>query len=263
MKQFPLSIRSRNKSCKPLKELTFPIKVIYRMGSQTPTTMITKQKRVLEINSPEACRLSGDKILMKTRFTRAKIPTAKWFTINPKDIDHEKIKHYLIKWGTLIIKHKHSSKGNGIYLIKSIEDYLQFLQDKQYPLQSYICEQYHNYSREYRVHVTKTGCFYACRKMLKQDAEVRWHRHENNSVWILEDNEMFDKPSNWNDVVNDCVKALKALNLDIAAFDVKIQTNKYKNPKYIILESNSAPALGDYGLEKYKQLLTKYVNENA
>jgi hypothetical protein len=64
-------------------------------------------------------------------------------------------------------------------------------------------------------------------------------------------------------VINDCVKALKSLNLDIAAFDVKIQTNKYKNPKYIILESNSAPALGDYGLEKYKQLLTKYVNENA
>ena len=99
--------------------------------------------------------------------------------------------------------------------------------------------------------------------MLKQDAEVRWHRHENNSVWILEDNEMFDKPSNWDTVINDCIRALKALNLDIAAFDIKIQTSKHKNPKYIILESNSAPALGEYGLQKYKQLLTQYVNENA
>ena len=93
------------------------------MGSQTPTSIITKQKQVLEINSPEACRLSGDKILMKTRFTRAKIPTAKWFIINPNDVDHEKIKYYLKQWNTLIIKHKHSSKGNGIYLIKNIEDY--------------------------------------------------------------------------------------------------------------------------------------------
>ena len=56
---------------------------------------------------------------------------------------------------------------------------------------------------------------------------------------------------------------LKALNLDIAAFDVKVQTNKYKYPKFIILESNSAPALGEYGLQKYKQLLTQYVNENV
>ena len=58
------------------------------------------------------------------------------------------------------------------------------------------------------------------------------------------------------------IKALKALHLDVAAFDVKVQTNTQETPKYIILESNSAPALGEYGLEKYKTMLTTYINEN-
>ena len=260
-KLFPLSIRSRNFSCKPLKELLFPIKVIYRMGSQTPTNLITKQRKVLEINQPEACKVSGDKILMKTRFTKAKIPTAEWFVINPLDKDNEKIQYYLNKWKRIIIKHKYSSKGNGIYLIENMEDYLQFLQNKQHKLEDYICERYYKYCKEYRIHVTKKGCFYACRKMLKHDANVRWHRHENNSVWILEDNELFNKPNNWENIVNDCIKALKSLHLDIAAFDVKVQTNTQEIPKYIILESNSAPALGDFGLQQYKKILTTYVNE--
>ena len=98
--------------------------------------------------------------------------------------------------------------------------------------------------------------------MLKQDADVRWHRHENNSVWILENNELFNKPNNWDNIVEDCIKALKALHLDIAAFDIKVQTNTQENPKYIILESNSAPALGTYGIQQYKQMLTSYINEN-
>ena len=71
-----------------------------------------------------------------------------------------------------------------------------------------------------------------------------------------EENELFDRPNNWNKIVSDCVKALKSLGLDIAAFDVKCEAG-VKNPKWIILESNSAPALGGVGIEKYKQQLTK------
>lgn len=262
MKQqtFPLSIRSRNISCKPLKELTFPIKVIYRMGSTTPTYKITKQKHFIEINSTKACQISANKILMKTRFQRGKIPTAEWFVINPNDFAHEKIIYYLSIWKTIIIKHKCSSKGNGIYLIKSLEDYYDFLQKKEFPIDSYVCEKYYTYSREYRLHVTTNGCFYAGRKMLKNDAKERWHRHGCNSVWIYEDNPLFDKPTNWKQIELVCINALKALNLDIAAFDVKVQNNKHENPKFIILESNSAPALGELGIIKYKEIINNYVN---
>lgn len=261
-----LIVRSRNTSCKDLKQIETPYRVIYRMGSSTPTNeILTKRKPnskkpLLEINSPESCILSNDKIKMKRRFVHAKLPTAEWFTIKNVESGKQKVTYWLTKWKTIIVKHKHSSKGNNIYLIKNIEDYETFIQSATKPIMEYIFERYYIYSREYRLHITKDGCFYANRKMLKEDAEVRWHRHNNNSVWILESNELFNKPNNWDEIVESCVNALKSLKLDIAAFDVKVQKSDVKNPKWIILESNSAPALGEIAKTKYIEQLNKIIN---
>ena len=82
-------------------------------------------------------------------------------------------------------------------------------------------KKYYTYTREYRLHITKDGCFYACRKMLKRDAEE--DRHDSNCVWIVEDNPEFNKPDNWNDIVSDCVKAMQSVGLDICAIDIKMQ----------------------------------------
>lgn len=249
MKKYRLIVRSKNHSCAPLRELYTDKPCILRLGSTTPTERITKRKCV-ELNSPHACHISGNKILMKEKFIQAGVNTAEYFVYS----QNINIKNYFNLWGTIIAKHKHSSKGNGIYLLESYNDFLEFKNGKV--LSDYVFEKFYKYNREYRLHVTKDGCFYTCRKMLKRDAEVRWHRHDNNSVWILEENELFDRPNNWNKIVSDCVKALKSLGLDIAAFDVKCEAG-VKNPKWIILESNSAPALGGVGIEKYKQQLTK------
>lgn len=68
---------------------------------------------------------------------------------------------------------------------------------------------------------------------------------------------MFDKPTNWDEIVADCIKALKYMQLDIAAFDVKCT----RDGRFILLESNSAPALGEQGIEKYKNELKKIIND--
>ena len=52
-------------------------------------------------------------------------------------------------------------------------------------------------------------------------------------------------------------KSKNAVGLDICAVDVKVQTSKYKNPKFIILETNSAPALGEIGVQLYLEQLRK------
>ena len=271
MRYFHLRVRSRNKTCAPLRQLIFNKRVIYRMGSVTPTEAITKRKDYLEINTAEACKISGNKILMKERFTHAKLPTAAWFMVKPGDVFHKgdiyfsaKVNSALSKWKKIIVKRYNSSGGKGLYLIENEEDFNNFFKDgcdnNVRNIKNFIFERYHNYSREYRIHVTKDGCFLAMRKMLKEDAEVRWHRHEDNCVWILQDNPLFDQPTNWEDIVRSCVNAMKSVGLDIAAFDVKVQTSKYENPKWIILESNSAPGLGENSLEIYKQLLTKIIN---
>lgn len=261
---YRLLLRSRNTSCDALRGMPVPHRTIFRLGSTTPTEDITHFKRVIEINKPEGCYLSSDKILMKKRFSHGHIKTAEWFMVSPYDKDFRKVKHYLLKWQSpIIIKHKFSSKGNRIYLIHNMEEMNALAKEiKNLHIDDYVFERYYTYTREYRLHVTKEGCFYTCRKMLRQDAEVRWHRHENNSVWILEENELFDKPRSWDKIVNECVNALKALNLDMCAFDIKVQSNGYKDPKFIILESNSAPALGEIGIEKYKAQILKII-ENA
>lgn len=261
-KEFHLYLRSRNFSCKPLKELIFPKRVIYRMGSETKTEDITRFQVALEINSPEACHISGDKILTKKRLVAGNIKTAEWFTVNKNDVNGESVKSHLALWETpIIVKHIHSSKGNGIYLINSIED-LYNTEDLNNALgtkeiEKYVFERYYTYTKEYRIHVNRERCFFATRKMLKNEADIRWHRHAENAVFIHQDNPLFEKPENWDEITGECINALKAIGLDFAAFDVKVS----KKGKFIILESNSAPALGEKSLEAYKQELTRYINE--
>jgi glutathione synthase/RimK-type ligase-like ATP-grasp enzyme len=100
--------------------------------------------------------------------------------------------------------------------------------------------------------------------MLKEDAEERWHRHDMNSVWIMEENELFEKPSNWDLIVEECVKALNAVGLDIGGCDVKVQSEKNQdrggNPEFIILEINSGCSMGSVTLVKYEEQLRKMCN---
>lgn len=272
---YKLVLRSNNKSCAPLRELRFDKKVLYRMGSTTPEEEILKNHKHkffnLVINTIEGCKISSDKRLMKKCFKENNIKTSEYFApfTDDKIVDMFKIQQDIIiikdlfeKWNNkMIIKKYNSSKGNNIYYIDTKEKLEEFLKEQKYHLFDFVFEKYYTYSKEYRLHVTKNGCFYTCRKMLKNDAEVRWHRHENNSVWILEDNPLFDKPKSWDKIVEECKKVLKVMKLDIAAFDVKVQTNDKKDPDFIILESNTAPALGEIGIEKYKKELSCLVQK--
>ena len=57
--------------------------------------------------------------------------------------------------------------------------------------------------------------------MLKSDApeEVRWYRNDAHCVWIMEDNESFDKPVNWDSIVEECVKSVDAITHNSVVFD--------------------------------------------
>jgi len=246
-----LIVRSRNISSAPLKQIEVPITTIYRMGSTTPTSAILRNpsRRHLEINTIDGCRISGDKIAMKKAFDQAGVHHAEWCTYtNDRDFNT-----FLNDSGTVIAKHKHSSKGNGIFLINTMDDFVELKRTNN--LSNFIFERYYTYSREYRIHVTADGCFYASRKMLINGASERWHRHSNNSVFINEENPDFMTPTTWSEIVDDCVKALKTIGLDIAAFDVKVN----RSGKWILLESNSAPSLKERGIERYTQALNKII----
>lgn len=277
-KMFKFQIYTRHPSYQTLRaELKkMPFKTVARFGSTTNIDPLKiKNTKLVEINTVEAVSNSASKLKMMTKFLENDISTAAWFICNKSENDlqfymcnnqtqEDKINIEDIKY-PLIIKSHLGSRGIGNYYIKDKESLLKFCNNRD--MNKYIIQEYKTYSREYRLHINalENTCFYTNRKMLKRDApeETRFQKHANNCVWILEENELFEKPINWDKIVQECSNALKAVGLDIGAVDVLVQAGKNKNgtinsdPRFIIIETSSAPSMGSITTEKYLKELPK------
>ncbi len=270
-------IRSRHPSHAPLRQAMekLPFRSVIRMGSLTELTdEASKLGTRVELNSAEAIKNSSSKLKMKQCFTRDGVKTADWFTSN-----NNSKTSFLLNGTTeqilienlsypIVAKSHFGSKGKGNTLIKSQNEFERWMDGKV--LTNYIFEKYCNFNKEYRLHVTKNGCFYTCRKMLRQefkDHPNSWQRHDDNCVWILEENENFDKPVNWKEIVEHCVKAVISCGLDFGACDLRVQNNVDGEGKkrhacdFIVVEINSAPSFGAVTLEKYKTELKNLLIE--
>lgn len=289
-------LRSKNHTCDSLRHHIenglgfFPFKSLIRLGSTTPSKKAFPKSynEIIEINSVEGINNSRSKLLMKDCFAEAEVPQSNWYRIiTEHDLDEEYLfedknnKSLTINELSypIVAKRIFGFKGYGMFLVETKEDLKEWLSKNK--TDGYYLEEFKNFNREYRLHCTKWGCFYAARKMLKANVpeDKRWFRNDSNSVWIAEytvekdengniikynedvPNEAFNKPVNWDKIEEDCVKALKACKLDIGAFDVRVQSamnkggNIRENPEYIIIEVNSAPSFGDITTMKYKQIL--------
>lgn len=241
-----------------------PFKSVVRLGSMTPSF-----DRV-ECNTIQAVKNSSNKLLMKQCFTRNNVKTAEWYTATPTNFyirdSFAGIDINVLPY-PIICKSLYGSRGEGNTLIRSEQELKIWIKNKV--LSNYIYERFYTYQVEFRIHCTSDGEFYSCRKMLKRDSDKSesWQRHDDNCVWILDTNILFDKPDNWNDIVNDCIKALNSLSLDIGCFDVKVQNNidlrgrKRTNPDWIIIESCSAPSFGEITTQKYLQEIPKILKK--
>lgn len=229
---------------------------VVRLGS---TTVPEDNNKRIELNTAQSIKNSASKLLMKECFTEAGVKTAKWCLAAEKE-----------SWESLslpiVTKSLYGSRGIGNTKLDTLEQLESWSIGKN--LNNYILEEFIKMTREYRLHITQEGCFYTCRKLLKNDApEGTWQRHDDVCNWIVEENPKFKKPNNWELIVQDCIKAQKALSLDICAFDVMTQGSKDGKerdaPEWIICESCSAPSFGSITLERYieqipKTLINKY-----
>lgn len=233
-----------------------PFRSLVRLGSTTPS----EDKRT-ELNSIEAIKNSSSKLRMKNCFTKGGVKTADW--IQPKSKDEIRNFFNKNKESGIVLKSHMGSRGRGNILARTNAELEGWL-NQHNDIGSYIVEKFYNYAREYRLHVDKDGCFYTCRKMIKSDVpeNKRWYKNNDNCVWIMEDNPSFDKPSNWNTVISECVKACVAVGLDFGAVDLRIQSAKAgKNPDFIVVEINSAPSFGEVTLQKYLERLPKLLKD--
>lgn len=242
------------------KIAALPYRSVIRFGSSTEVEdSVAKGGKRIEINTVNAIKISANKLLMKQKFIEAGVKTAEMWTDGAlNDWARERY--------PIVAKAHYGSKGKGNTLIKSQEELESWMQGKT--LSNYIFEKFMNFGHEFRLHVTEDGCFYTCRKALKQDVpeDQKWRRHDDICVWFLETNENFHKPNSWNDIVSDCVKALKAVGADLLSFDVRVQTPRDKDgnsrsyQEYILLECNSASSM-DNGTGEVSVCAQKYIDE--
>jgi glutathione synthase/RimK-type ligase-like ATP-grasp enzyme len=256
LKAFRPKVRSRHPTHDPLRDQLplLPFRSVVRLGSTTNTISddVTHGGARVECNTVAAIKTSASKLLMKEAFTKGNVKTAEWWKATAFDTLENRDEIFPV-----VCKSHYGSRGKGNTLVKTPEEYNIWKANRQ--LQNYIVERYHDFNREYRLHVTAAGCLYACRKVLKQETpeKDRWFRNDSNSAWLLETNPTFDRPSNWQTIVNECVKALQSTGLDIGACDVKVQSAKDKkgmvrpNPEFIVIEINSAPSFGEGTLARY------------
>lgn len=240
-----------------------PYQSVIRFGSSTEIddTVANGGKRI-EINTVESIKNSANKLLMKQKFQQANVKTAEWIQYT----NLETLKGWSSEKFPIVAKSHFGSKGKGNTLVKSAEELESWI--KTHSPSSYIFEKFMNYGHEFRLHITKKGCFYACRKALKQNVaeEDKWRRHDDICVWFLEENEQFFKPNSWEDIVTDCVSALNTIGADILSFDVRVQSptdskgNTREYQDYILLECNSASSM-DNGTGELSICAKKYINE--
>jgi hypothetical protein len=207
------------------------IPTVIRFGS---TTLSTRKN---QINTVHAVKNSSDKLLMKQCF-EGLVNTCQWSQTPPTDMTFP-----------IVAKHRKGSKGTGNYKLDSQEELDAFVQNRSSELGYFIFEKYSTYSREYRLHVSRAGCFYTCRKLRRDDTaqKDRWKFNNTTCIWVVEENPSFNKPNTWDLIVQDCQIAIASVGLDIGCCDVRVS----KKGEWTIIETNSAPALGELGKEKY------------
>lgn len=196
----------------------------------------------LRLNTPEAVGNARDKLLMKQCFDREGVKTAKWSHANKGSLKLP-----------VVAKHRTSSRGEGVYLLKTQQEYDDFLRTRARDLDKFIFEKYKNYHTEFRLHVHSQGYFYTCRKAMRRatPGNRRWKFTSDETVWLLETNPHFNRPTTWDQIVEHSIKSLRSVGLDTGAVDVKVG----RNGRFCILEINSAPAFGDLTAARYMEIL--------
>lgn len=242
-------IRTKNPSAAPLRRSIFVNKrAIVRLGSRTPSRQIYPTQSFVEVNTIESIENSRDKLRMKECFSRYDVKQAEWLTLDQAPITRMADFPYV---GKQIV----GFKGHGMQLIENDDQLRTFLRTHN---NSYFIEKFYNYAREYRIHATSDHSFLSWRKLRRADAEQRWFFNSTNCNWVGEDHELFQRPNNWDELCNAAVMAVRSVGLDIGAVDIRVQSRN--NPDYIVCEVNSAPQLGEIGIEHYRREITNIIN---
>jgi D-alanine-D-alanine ligase-like ATP-grasp enzyme len=255
--QRTVRIRTKNTTANPLrKAILVPFLAVARLGSRTPTSEVFPRaiSRVRECNTVAGVENSRDKIRMKRCFTERNVTQAIMYHGSFQNIDTIKA-HFGITSAEyqLVGKAICGFQGKGMVLINNDTELREFC--RTHTPQNFFIELFYNYGREYRLHATQSEVFLTWRKLRSKDATERWFFNSHNCNWVGEGNQLFNKPANWDQLCMEAVNAVTAVGLDIGAVDIRVSSQDTR--QFIVCEVNSAPALGEDGIEAYREQIRK------
>ena len=152
----------------------------------------------------------------------------------------------------IIIKRFDSYGGKNIYFTQTKEELIEFLSSHVDDIDKFVFEKWYSFIYEYRVQVLKGEHVCTTMKKSKSNITDSWHKHKRNAVFYKETSPNFIKTEGYNTMIKACEEAATRLGLKFVAFDV---LSNMDGSKYLILESNTKPALGNWTLSKYEEKL--------
>lgn len=193
----------------------------------------------IEVNSVESIHNCANKMVMKDLFLENGVNT-------PNLVERGETPTSF----PVVMKKRYRSKGDGMYLIESIEDW-----DNNYP-ENYYAECFFMASREYRVHVVGDKVIHIDVKRRKKDEviEDNWIKNHETGYRFWERTE--DRIPDFEQLSTLCVKAIKSLGLEFGCCDVGY--NIHDNI-YTVYECNSAPGMRTIIADKYVKNLLDYI----
>lgn len=208
---------SRHESHRDLKLSSYGKQWIVNFGNRSELNGMNGRY----INSPSAVAMNVDKREMKAVFVKQRISTPKYI--------------YGVRYDSLRLPVivKGSSK-------LTLTEYKVLNHDS-------LVEEYLHIEKEYRLHVSILGLFYAVEKIPRKEnaGQIR----KLSTCKFVEVNE---KPAWFNVAVKQCKSYLKYVGLDFGAFDIIEHCGWF-----YILECNTAPGMGD----KTRQMYSKEIDQ--
>lgn len=155
-----------------------------------------------------------------------------------------------------VIKGVVRSCGTRVFVVNNKSE-LDVAASKLENCNGYIIEPLFTATSEYRLHCTRNEVFFAVKKIRREGHENDVIINHKNHTNVRE----FLKPRLWREIQEECLKAMKVLDLDIACFDIMYSSINPVRHEFNIAEANTNPELLRNTFNAYVSALDKIIRE--
>ena len=208
--------------------------ILIRWGDRSIIPFIPK----IEYNGHRGLSNASNKKMARELMFKAKVPV-------PTPISHLKP---FERNKPVVIRPLHHRGGNDFVVIREDEVLQRFINDNN--MDNYYISEVYEKTREYRVHCALGKVLLIKEKPKPENLDtVAWNFEVNELPWTTINRKDYDI-----EMCKIALSAIKAVGLDFGAVDIMAEPKDKKQPKYAVLEVNTAPSMTPYLIEKYGML---------